>query len=177
MTTTESGQYANQRSIVISSRLGLLVVVSLVRKVVVSIRAPDKSAGKDIRVAGFPGVPGGVAFTAADKLRVNLVGNNRRTPVVNLARVVVSVPHQVASCSRIVSKNVVHLRSQEFSFLIRLKTTTTTTIIIIIIIANKYCHFSYLRFGERQELGRRDASGGALEVLSRGGEVVRVDSC
>ena len=171
MTTTESGQYANQRSIVISSRLGLLVVVSLVRKVVVSIRAPDKSAGKDIRVAGFPGVPGGVAFTAADKLRVNLVGNNRRTPVVNLARVVVSVPHQVASCSRIVSKNVVHLRSQEF--LIRLKTTT-----IIIIIANKdFVILVNLRFGERQELGRRDASGGALEVLSRGGEVVRVDSC
>lgn len=73
MTTTESGQNAKKRGIVISGRLGLLIVLSLIGKVVVSIRAPDKSAGKDIGVARFPSVPGGIAFTAANKLRINLV--------------------------------------------------------------------------------------------------------
>nr|GMC99962.1 U-box domain-containing protein 30-like [Ipomoea batatas] len=107
--SVQSSQDTNQRGIVVSSRLGLLEVVSFISEVVISIRSTNNGTSQEIRVAAFPTVPGGIPSSAANKCRINLNGHNGGASVVNLSRVVVPIAHHVASGSRVVSKNVVHL--------------------------------------------------------------------
>lgn len=110
--TVKTSQYADERSIIVSSRLRLLIVVPLIRKVVISIGPSDKSPNKQIWITSLPGVPSIVTSPAGDKRGVHLNRHDRRSTVVNLSWIIAPVSHHVASCSRVITQDVIHLQQK-----------------------------------------------------------------
>lgn len=110
----------------------MLVVISLINEVVVGVGAAHDGAGEGVGISGLSGEPSGVASPAADERRIQLVGNNGGSSVVQLLRVVRPISHHVTRCSGVVSKNVVHLINQ---FVLRKTTVSLANQELLFVIA------------------------------------------
>ncbi|KAL8141582.1 hypothetical protein V2J09_014614 [Rumex salicifolius] len=86
VTATQPSKNTNKRSIVVSSRLSLLIIASLISKVIIGIGPTNDGARKNIRITSFPGEPRGIATSTGHELRVRLYRHNGCSPVVNLLR-------------------------------------------------------------------------------------------
>jgi hypothetical protein len=110
MTTAETSKNTKEWCIVVSSRLSLLIVISPVSEIVVSIRATDNSTSEKVRVTAFTAEPSGISTSAGDKCTVHLDRDDGRASVVNSLREIVTITNHVAGSSRVISKNIIHLR-------------------------------------------------------------------
>ncbi|KAG5608342.1 hypothetical protein H5410_019623 [Solanum commersonii] len=84
VTSMKSCQHTDQRSIVVSGRLSLFIVISLISKVVIGIRSTNKSTSKEIRIARLSSIPGRIACLTTNKTRINLKRDNEGGSVVYL---------------------------------------------------------------------------------------------
>lgn len=113
VTSVKSSQYAKKWGIIVSSRLSLLIVVSLISEVVIGIRATNNCTGEQIRVTGLSSEPSSIALSAANERRILLIRHDRRSPVVHLLRVIIPIPNHITRGSRVVSKDIVHLSTKQ----------------------------------------------------------------